>query len=181
MLNFGFNPCWATPVLREKIADEALVAALCAELLAITDLAAPYTRYQGEQDIFTLGPQLQRFKQEVVLPTFERYLQHWGASLADFEGKKVQGWVTGMRSGYFVPRHNHSNAVLSSVFYLLIDDSIGEDGNGDLVLSDPRGNANRGLPPQLQSPFADLAYTPKSGEAVVFPGFVYHHTIPTRS
>jgi len=68
--------------------------------------------------------------------------------------------------------HNHSGAQLSGVFYLCVPE-------GDLVLYDPRYNANRGYPTpvrDIEFPIHTLAVT--EGDCVVFPSFLWHESTP---
>jgi hypothetical protein len=44
-------------------------------------------------------------------------------------------------------------------------------------MMDPRANANRGYKDQFKSMFSNETYLPKSGEYLIFPSYLYHHTI----
>jgi hypothetical protein len=74
-----------------------------------------------------------------------------------------------------MPVHNHAGSPISSVFYLMNEE---QQAGGELVLMDPRHNANRGYQEQFKPMFENQYYAPKSGEFTMFPGFVYHHTLP---
>jgi predicted 2-oxoglutarate/Fe(II)-dependent dioxygenase YbiX len=49
---------------------------------------------------------------------------------------------------------------------------------GELVLLDSRTNANRGYKEEFKKLFENKTYLPTSGEYLMFPSHVYHHTIP---
>jgi hypothetical protein len=76
-----------------------------------------------------------------------------------------------MGSSYTMPLHNHSGAQVSAVFYLLCEE---KNAGGELLISDPRFNANRGYPNKMKDSFNLEIYKPKSGEVVVMPGFLHH-------
>jgi hypothetical protein len=95
-----------------------------------------------------------------------------GKEISDWRNHKIHGWLAGSGTNYSMPYHNHRNAQLSAVFYLLCDDQ--RDG-GTIYFTDPRQNANRAYDKEFFPWFADLKLTPKSGDAVVFPSFLYHY------
>ena len=70
-----------------------------------------------------------------------------------------------------MPKHNHSGSHLSAVFYLLCEEKNG----GNIVLHDPRTNANRGYIDEFQSMFEKIKFTPSSGDVLIFPSFLYHN------
>jgi len=174
-MNKGFNNLWPTPVYIDKISNEELVNQVCEEILMNVDLSKPFTEFQA-YDILRDGAEVfQTFRDQVVMPSFETYLKNWNLSFKDFTNYRIRSWLTGAHAGYNIPVHNHSGATLSAIFYLLIDDNL---QGGDLIFLDPRSNANRGYEDQFKPLFENKQYSPKSGEVVVFPGFLYHQTIP---
>ena len=71
--------------------------------------------------------------------------------------------------------HNHSGAHLSGVFYILSEE---QGAGGDLVLHDPRSNANRGYDEHFNPMFARNSVIPETGDFMIFPSFTYHHVNP---
>lgn len=66
--------------------------------------------------------------------------------------------------------HNHSGAQLSGVFYLMVP-------QGDLVMYDPRYNANRGYPTSVRDKeFPVKRYAVTEGDCIVFPSFLWHES-----
>jgi hypothetical protein len=177
MINDAINDAWISRITKEKISDQALLASVCSEIMTNVDFSSPFSDFQENVDIFDFGENLQKFKEQVVLKSFENYLNSFDMSLNDFNDVWVRGWITGMRDGYHIAYHNHSGASLSAIFYLLVDDSSDASG-GELVLCDPRANANRGYLRQFKKLFADKIYKPMSGEFLVFPSYVYHYSNP---
>ena len=60
--------------------------------------------------------------------------------------------------------HNHSGAPFVSVIYLLAEE---QDQGGQLVMYDPRTNANRGFATELQHLFSPIEHTPQSGDVLI--------------
>lgn len=172
----GFYDLWPTTVYKGEI-DADLAFTIAQTLLQTVDYAHPPTDVVDKGvDILQDGPEImQVFRDETVIPIFENYLRHHNIEMPDRDHIRVRSWVTPIRKGYMIPAHNHSCAVLSVVFYFLVE----EGGQGDLVLIDPRANANRGYEQRFQHLFANKIYKPKSAEYIVFPSFLYHHTIPS--
>jgi hypothetical protein len=176
MLNNGFNNLWPTSVyvgsIDEKINDE-----VCESIFLNLDLTKPYSEFQ-DFDLLYSGPDiLQKFRDNVVWPAFDSYLAHHNINLSEMPNKRLRSWLTGTYDGYMIPVHNHSGATLSAIFYFLCTDS---DKGGELVLMDSRANANRGYVDSFKPWFQNKIYSPKTSEYIIFPGHVYHHTIPFR-
>ena len=168
------NELWPTPVLNGKIQNKNILDSLVQSTFLNIDLDNPSSDFQ-EFDILSDGPkEFVEFRDQIVYPAFENYMSSIGVNINDFDDIRLRSWITGVRNGYMIPIHNHSGASFSGVFYLLCDD-IKEHG-GDLILADPRTNANRGYKDQFKSMFANEVYSPKSGEYVIFPSYLYHHT-----
>jgi|694.fasta_scaffold39156_7 hypothetical protein len=174
-MNPGFNELWPTTVYLGKIEDETLLSRVCDAIFTEVDLTNPPNDFH-EYDILRDGSEVfQEFRDKVVWPAFEKYLLNWNIDINDFEERRVRAWLTGSYTGYAMPVHNHSGSPISSVFYLMNEE---QQAGGELVLMDPRHNANRGYQEEFKSMFENQCYTPKSGEFTMFPGFVYHHTLP---
>jgi hypothetical protein len=173
-MNYGMNNLWPTPVLLETIANTDILNAAVDEILTTVDLSFPPSDFQGYDVLEEGGPALRQFKKDVVEPLFDKYLKEvYGFSLHDTE-YNLRSWMTGTGHSYMIPVHNHSGAAVSAVFYLLCEE---EDKGGELFLIDPRSNANRGYLNRMKEPFAPKTFAPKSGEALIFPSYLYHQTL----
>jgi hypothetical protein len=174
-MNPGFNELWPTTAYLGKIEDRQLLERVCNAIFVETDLTNPPNDFQ-KFDILRDGSAVfQEFRDNIVWPAFEKYLSHWNINMYDFPERRVRAWITGSYPGYAMPVHNHSGSPISAVFYLMNEE---QQTGGELVLMDPRHNANRSYQAQFKPLFENQYYTPKSGEFVMFPGFVYHHTLP---
>jgi hypothetical protein len=174
-MNPGFNELWPTTIYLGKIEDETLLSRVCDAIFTEFDLTNPPNDFQ-EYDILRDGSEVfQEFRDKIVWPAFIKYLENWKINIDEFPDKRLRSWLCGTYPGYVMPVHNHSGSPISSVFYLMAEESkVG----GELVLMDPRHNANRSYKKQFKPLFENQYYTPKSGEFTMFPGFVYHHTLP---
>lgn len=79
-------------------------------------------------------------------------------------------WVHVYRQGATHHIHNHLGSQFTGILYLATP-AIG----GELVLHDPRGNANRGYNQNLNSMFAPMVIKPEAGDLFIFPSFVWHN------
>ncbi len=166
---------WPTPVYLGKIEDTTLLEQMLQSMFLSVDLDSPASDFQ-DFDILKDGPkEFLQFREKVVYPAFTDYMKTLGYDINEFEDVNIRSWITGIRNGYMIPIHNHSGASFSAVFYLLCENN--KDG-GELIMMDPRTNANRGYKDPFKEMFASESYLPKSGEFVIFPSYLYHHTLP---
>lgn len=84
----------------------------------------------------------------------------------------IKGWVTGSIRGYSMIEHNHSGAHFSAVYYVLCET---ENQGGEIHMTDPRSNANRGYPIDFQHLYSPVKIQPKTGDLIIFPSFLYHY------
>jgi predicted 2-oxoglutarate/Fe(II)-dependent dioxygenase YbiX len=111
-----------------------------------------------------------------VKSAFNDYLKSTiDCSIEDWDNYKLKGWITGHGKDYSMTIHNHSGAHLSGVFYILAED---QNSGGDLVLHDPRSNANRGYDEYFNPMFNRHHHQPETGDFLIFPSFAYHHVNP---
>jgi transposase len=92
----------------------------------------------------------------------------------NIDNYKLKSWIRGIKDkNSFLPYHNHHNSLLTSLFYILIDEN---DNNGQLIAFDPRVNANRGyFTESFKNKFKNVEFSPKTGDILIFPSFLYHH------
>lgn len=109
---------------------------------------------------------------------FERYKDflkdHYKLDLNDFK-YDIREWKTTPGSGYWMSPHNHGHSHFTSIYY----NHVSGEG-GELILHDPRVNANRGFPQEFGTEFAPYIIQPKTGMTVIFPSYVYHTAAPFR-
>jgi hypothetical protein len=172
-MKYGLNQLWPTSVLLEKIENTELLNLTTQEIIQTIDLQHPPSDFQNYDVINDGGEILHKFRDKIVLPLFEKYVSEtFNLSLYDYDFF-LRSWLAGSGHSYQIDVHNHSGASVSAVFYLLCEE---ENKGGELVLTDPRVNANRGYLIDFNKIFDNAKLSPTTGDAILFPGFVYHYT-----
>jgi hypothetical protein len=172
-MNLGFNNLWPTKVLVQNIEDQSLLEEVANNIL-LNYVHAPLSDFQDFDLLKDGGDCYAKFKKEIVYPAFDQYLKEvFNIKLSQCKNHFFRSWLAGPKSGYSIHTHNHSGACISAIFYILCEE---QDQGGELVMIDPRGNANRGYPEDMKHEFSDIIYKPKSGQVVIFPSFLYHYT-----
>ena len=170
------NYLWPTKVLYDSVSDNTLLDNVVQEIFARYDLATPPSDFTDNGLFDNCGPYLTQFKEQVVTPAFEKYLNEaHNRSLIDYGSYNFKSWITGTGNGYNMVYHNHSGSDFSAVFYLLAED---QHHGGSIVFSDPRHNANRGYDDSLKKEFENVSHLPSTGDMVIFPSFLYHYVNP---
>lgn len=160
-----------TPVCFDTFSSYDRIDELTSEFLIMDE-------YENDVDLFEQElPELQRFRSVFIEPAFDSYLtQLYGITA----GKNVlKAWAYKNKSktnSWDMPHHNHAGAQFSAVFYLLIEDKEG----GNLLLHDPRCNANRGyhVRPELNYQFNNWVVSPKTHDYTIFPSYLFHSVTP---
>jgi hypothetical protein len=175
MLKLGLNNLWPTQVYLGNIENKQALDNACQSIFVHENLFATTSGHFQDLDVLRDGSaEMQIFRDEIVWPAFSNYLNELGIDILQYPDRHLKSWLTGSKQGYMIPAHNHSGASVSAVFYLLCD----EDRAGELILMDPRTNANRGYKDEFKSLFENKIYSPKSAEYIMFPSYLYHHTVP---
>ena len=90
--------------------------------------------------------------------------------------QSIQMWANVNRAGQYNQFHNHADCHFSGAYYVKMGDFAGEKvkGSGNIEFFDPRGAVNV-MNYGPKSDFgAHIAFTPKEGQLLLFPGFLYH-------
>lgn len=164
---------WPTHILAGEITQQHIVDESVSHILQEYNLERPPGDINSE-NIFE-DPALQMFKEQIVEPSFDKWLQNIGKSIYDYPNRSMRAWITGTGYDYNIMTHNHSGAHLSAVFYLFNDSP---DAGGELVMFDPRANANRAYKADWTEYFSPIKLKTPSYTFAVFPSFVYHQTTP---
>ena len=70
-------------------------------------------------------------------------------------------------------RHIHSNNYLSAAYYVKAPKNC-----GDIVFYDPRPHVARGYDMRFRKTTDPICHTPKTGDLLVFPSYLYHSVRP---
>ena len=104
---------------------------------------------------------------------YTHFLQkHYQLDLESFK-YDIREWATTPESGYWMAPHNHGHSHFTSIYY----ECVSGEG-GELLLHDPRNNANRGYPQEFGSQFSPYILQPKAGTTIIFPSYIYHTAAP---
>jgi hypothetical protein len=171
----NFTHAWSNPILTGDIENTELVDKLVSHILTNYSLDSPPGEV-NKQNILE-DEEFIPFLKEIVEPTFDEYLKNIiGKSLYEFPNREYRAWITGAKNGYNILTHNHNGCQVSGVFYFYNDDP---DAGGEIVLLDPRFNANRSYKSShWDNLFKPIRMEAKSNSFVVFPSFIYHQTTP---
>jgi hypothetical protein len=169
------NNLWATPFLITK-SDTESRELFVDYLLQEYDIFNPLPESSKNNILQDKSNEVQKFIKKAIKPAFEQFLNlSLDLSFSDWNGYKMQGWLTGSGKNYSMPHHNHAGSQISAVFYLLSDVIDDLEKGGKILFTDPRQNANRGYDRSFVKWFKPLEFSPKTGDVVVFPSYLYHH------
>lgn len=159
------NLAWPTQIYKTSINSD-ICGQIATQILSIEDVLKP----QGDwtSNLIDRIPLLK----EVATEKYTLFFQ----DVYDFDLNSIEfslkAWLTGTTSGYNMATHNHSGSQYVSVFYIMAEE---ETSGGELVLQDPRFNANRGFMKPFIDDFLPIEHLPKTGDVLIFPGYVYHY------
>jgi len=103
----------------------------------------------------------------IAMSKFKRFLDdQLDIPFSVYSGHETKAWVN-RYDNTEMEYHTHRGAHLSSILYLAAN-------GGDIVFHDPRGFAHRGYDDTFSTMFDNIVHTPKTGEMLVFPSFLYH-------
>lgn len=175
MLKEGINNLWPTPVYKTTISQE-----LCDKILNLLMTEVSMDDYLlGGKNLFQINsPVIKEFRKEVH-DIFSYYFKNVLGKNLETYNASYKAWVTGRPGKYSMQTHNHSGSPFISVFYIFAQDE--QDVGGEIILNDPRTNANRGYSQDFQKIFESLKHKPLTGDVLVFPGYVYHSVNPFMS
>ena len=167
----GLNHYWSTDILKDTIKDINLLNKTTEYLIANCSDANKQSDQSIVLNLFD-DKNLDDFKNKIVLPSFNNYLNsslNFDISSCKY---KLKACITGWGTGYSMAKHNHSGSQISAVFYLMAEEKT---SGGALIMQDPRFNANRGYEKdRFKNWFSSLHFTPQTGDIIIFPSFVYH-------
>ena len=172
------NHLWSTPVYHRKMND-SLREEFINRIIQDYDIFDPPSDYSKINILQDKATEVQQFLHGEVLPSFDEFCNlTLDKTLSDWTGHRVTGWITGSSKGYRMKLHNHAGAQFSAVFYLLCEE---QEKGGEIVFTDPRQNANRGYDRNFAKWFEPLQISPKSGDILVFPSYLYHTVLTYHS
>lgn len=170
-MELGLNSFWPTQVLYKKFSDKELLSELLDFVVSNKNLSANSEVFGGEGILNFKDPLMEKFRNNEIIPAVEDYLKILDVDIGNYE-MAFKLWITGSSNYYSAGYHNHSGAILSSVFYICCEE---KDMGGEIIFHDPRTNANRGYMKNFKHLFNPVEFVPQTGDILVFPSFLYHH------
>jgi uncharacterized protein (TIGR02466 family) len=162
---------WPTPFLKTQMPDD-IRESLLTRIFTDYDFSKPPSDFGTQNVLDNKSEEFRDFKNKVIRPAFDNFLsESIGKKVSDWQSHRMHGWLAGTSRDYSLDFHNHRGAQISAVFYILCEE---QDKGGAITFTDPRMNANRGYDASFVPWFKHKIMTPKSGDIVVFPSFLYH-------
>ncbi len=168
---------WPTPFLKTKFSEEN-------KNNLLNHFLTKYDFFNSSGDFSNINVLddeseiIQSFNNNEVIPLFDNFLKEsLGKGISCWEDYRLKGWLTGTGKNYGSHLHNHKGCNISAVFYIFCEEV---DVGGQIYFTDPRQNSNRGYDNQFSPWFEPLSFTPKSGDVVIFPSFLYHYVATYR-
>lgn len=172
-MEIGLNNVWPTQILYGKLENLNNLELLVNDLLT-EEIFQEVKEQKLSENIFNIQKKsIEKFKNEEVILSFNKYLNMLGFNNKLLENYQLKGWIVSSDRTKNMLYHNHSNCQYSAVFYLLSDTT--ENSGGEIVFHDPRTNANRCYDMRFSHLFESKKVTPKSGDFLIFPSYLYHH------
>ena len=168
---------WPTPFLKTNFSEE-MKNNLVNYLLIKHDIFNSSGDLSNTNILDDESNLIQDFNDNVAIPMFNSFLKNsLGKDICCWKSHSLKGWLTGSGKNYASNFHNHKGAALSAIFYLLCEEA---DVGGEIYFTDPRQNSNRGYDNHFSPWFESLSFTPKDGDVVIFPSFLYHYVATYR-
>jgi len=110
----------------------------------------------------------------------QAYLKAMGYNQEKFDAHIVKAWTTYTAKGQYIASHNHTASHLSVVYYILAEDMGGVKFEEEVALQRSSGlfipRTNEYFKEWNQFNFASYLLEAKSGNIIIFPSILLHHT-----
>ncbi|MCC2643956.1 MAG: uncharacterized protein K0S45_4369 [Nitrospira sp.] len=192
-IEISISPLFSTPLLVFTPASHEHINAELAEMILQREASVPtYSDYEvvgwsSPHDLTMLewarGPLKKLFGPVIeVAKQVTAFSERSGHSDCRPDWQVVEVWANVQRNGGSNAAHSHPGSFWAGVYYVDVGDvSSAKERGGELQLYDPRGCLPRMLAPYLSYSMPELhdagkniAFTPSTGQCVLFPGWLFH-------
>jgi uncharacterized protein (TIGR02466 family) len=196
-LELNVRPIFSTPLLVFSIPDSGRINAELKQAVLTREASEPTYHdrevigWSSPHDMSMMewagGPLKTLFEYVIQVATqATEFTERTGKTSQHPAWQVVEIWSNVQRTGGSNGSHAHPGSFWSGVYYVDAGDiSETEDNGGELELFDPRGCLPRMLAPYLRYAIPELhdagntiAFTPTTGQCVMFPGWQYHAVAP---
>ena len=157
-----FDTAWPTHILKTNIGDNDSCEQLFQYLLSTYGNEWPNSFSQ--KDIFTHPEHKNSIFDIVQVFITNNVKSFFQETFGTIPNHIIRTFATNHSN---IGVHQHQGSLVSGIFYVYCT-------AGDLRLHDPRANAQRGYPNQLQHYFQPKVIQPKIGDIIMFPSFLQH-------
>lgn len=165
MINLGINTLWPSVLYYDTVKDKTLLDSVCTELLSSMSESINRTPPNHPitfdcSNILDLNLDIvHTFKQQVITPAFECYLQTvYGKSLDNYD-VTYKSWLAKYRDGRHMPTHLHPDSQISAVIYLMAEEM---DKGGAIEFTDC-------------CTLDKIVHQPVTGDIIIFPSYLKHN------
>lgn len=157
-----FESGWPTHILKTNIGDDNYCEQLFQYL--ISTYGDEWPNSFAQKDIFTDTQHRNQIYDKVTHFIYENVKNLFQKAFGTVPNHFIKTFATNHSN---IGLHQHQGSLLSGVFYVYCS-------AGQLRLHDPRVNAQRGYPNDLQHYFKPKVIQPNMGDIIIFPSFLQH-------
>jgi uncharacterized protein (TIGR02466 family) len=192
-IEISISPIFSTPLLVFTPASHEHINVELSQMILQREASVPtYSDYEvvgwsSPHDLTMLdwagGPLKELFGPVIeVAKQVTAFSERSGHSTCRPDWQVVEVWANVQRNGGSNAAHSHPGSFWAGVYYVDVGDvSPARERGGELQLYDPRGCLPRMLAPYLRYSVPELhdagrniAFTPSTGQCVLFPGWLFH-------
>ncbi len=112
---------------------------------------------------------------QVILREVEKYASYMSIDTKLEKLYISRSWLTRLKKGESISKHNHSGSILSGIIYLKANESTSSIIR---LIDSNEGNTERcTIKEKRPQNYTNADYSVKTGKLILFPSFLYHETL----